>query len=77
VNKYGFWDFLSSFQNGIAQNIPTVSLPPGSMTVFVTAGDYVSVISHYIPIDTFMTCFSAIVVLWLIFAAISIFLQLL
>jgi len=77
MNKYGFFDFLSSFQNGVIQNIPTVSLPDGSMSVFTSAGEYVSVISHYIPVDTFMVCLSALLVIWILFAVISVILQLL
>lgn len=76
MSKYGFWEFLAGFQNGLLQNIPVVQLPEGSMTVFLSASNYVSVISHYIPIDTFMVCLSGLFVLWIAFAIVSILLQL-
>lgn len=76
MNKYGFWEFLAAFQNVFINNIPTVSLPEGSMTVFLTASEYVSVISYYIPIDIFMSCLTGLFVMWIVFAGISILLQL-
>jgi hypothetical protein len=57
--------------------VPTVDMPPEVMTVFTDLHSYIAVIGHYVPLTVALTCITIVITLWLIFALISIVLQLL
>lgn len=77
MEKYGFFNIIISFCNSIVGSFPMIALPVESMTVFNDVGDYISVIAHYVPLTTFLSCLSIFFGIWLIYALISAVLQLL
>lgn len=72
-----FNNIINLIFDSFFNNIPTVDMPGGIMTVFTDLRSYIAVIGHYIPLDTALTCITILVSLWLIFAITSFVLQLL
>lgn len=68
---------LTALTNSIVGSFPVIALSSDSMNVFGSVGEYVSVIGHYVPVDTFMICVGVIFAMWIVVAVISTVLQLL